>query len=250
MKKYLMFIFCSFPFYANAISAAEPVGIVTFTVDNLTTNFFEQSMPAFFENNIPGTLFGQTQVITGAPGDLYWEEINYMIDQGWEFGTHGYSHDKMSEMDDDTLELELGGPAAYVYRGTGIYPTSLATPHGDFDKRVLERAQVYYDAHLRGWGNEGINLLESTDHYRIYREQLSNEKTVEQICADLETAGREGYWLVIMLHRIVDTPSYEYENSTEQFEGVVKCAADLRDRGVIRLMNVRDALQHVPHTPQ
>jgi len=248
MKKTILAAFCSLSLFTGAV--AEQVGIVTFTVDNLTTRFFEESMPAFFEHNIPGSLFGQTIVIIGEPGDLYWDEINTLIEHGWEFGTHGYSHDKMSEMDDATLELELGGPAAYIYRGTGVYPTSLATPHGDWDERVLERARVYYDAHLRGWGNEGINRFDSTDHFKIYREQMSNEKSVEEVCADLERAGREGYWLVLMLHRIVETPSYEYENSIEQFEGVVECAADLRDQGVIRLMTVKDALQFVPHTPQ
>jgi len=232
-------------------AAADQVGILTFTVDNLTTRFFEKRMPLFFEYNVPGTLFGQAKPITGEPGDLYWDDIGVLLANGWEFGAHGYSHERMlSEIDDDLLELELGAPAAYIYRGTGFYPTSFASPFGDYDERVLERVRIYYDAHLRGWGNEGINLLDATDHFRINRETLDNEKSVAEVCEDFKRAGREGYWLVLMLHRVVDTPTYKYENSEEQFEGVVKCAAELRDQGAIRLMSVKEALQHVPHTPR
>lgn len=240
----------AFALLAGAAQAQERVGIVSFTVDNITTRFFENSMPVFFARDVPGTMFGQTKPITGEPGDLYWPEINELIDHGWEFGAHGYSHDMMSKMDDDTLELELGGPAAYIFRGTGIYPTSIATPNGDYDDRVLARIRVYYDAHFRGWGNDGINYFDSTDHYEVYRERMDNTKTVAEICADYERAGREGYWLVVMLHRIVETPEYEYENSRDQFEGAVDCAADLRERGILRLMTVRDALRVVPHTPK
>ena len=230
--------------------AQERVGIVTFTVDNITSRFFKRRMQVFFENDVPGTMFGQTKPITGEPGDIYWPEIREMIDHGWEFGAHGYSHDRMTEMDDDTLDFELGTPAAYIYRGTGVYPTSLASPHGAYDARVMERAKVYYDAHFRAWGNGGVNLFEGTDHYQIYREQLDNELSNEDTCAEIERAGREGHWMVVMLHRIVDEPTDEYENSTSQFEAAVSCAARLRDEGKVRLMNARDALKLIPHTPR
>lgn len=250
VSRFLILLFAGLLAFARNGQAEGRVGIVTFTVDNITTQFFEESMPVFFESNVPGTMFGQTKPITGLPGDIYWPEINKLIAQGWEFGAHGYSHDKMTEMDDETLEMELGLPAAFIFRGTGVYPTSFATPHGDYDARVIERAKVYYDSHLRGWGNNGVNYFGSTDHFQIYREQIDNTKTADAVCADLEKAGREGYWLVLMLHRIVDQPTYEYENPKSQFEAVVKCASALRDQGTVRLMTVRDALKFVPHTPR
>jgi hypothetical protein len=119
-----------------------------------------------------------------------------------------------------------------------------------YDVRVIEHAKVYYDAHFRCWGNGGINLFEATGHFQIYREQLNNELSNEDTCSELERAGREGYWLVLLVHRIVDEPIYEYENFTSQFEAVVSCAAKLRDEGKIRLMNAQDALKFIPHTPR
>jgi hypothetical protein len=156
----------------------------------------------------------------------------------------------LSKTSDDALELELSVPAAQVYRATGVYPTSFASPFGDYDERVLDRARVYYDAHFLGWGNEGVNLLDQTDHFRIYRKQVANTKSVADICAEMEQAGREGHWKIYIWHWITDTPSGEYDNSTEQFLGVLDCADKLRDQGIIRLMTARDALQVVPHTPR
>lgn len=232
--------------------AAEPeVGIVTFTVDNVTSQFFDTHMPAFFERDIPGTIFGQTQPITGLPGDMTWDDVRSLAGRGWEFGAHGYTHAYMlSKASDEVLEMELGVPAAQIYVQTGIYPITFASPNGDYDARVLDRARVYYKAHFRGWGNEGINPFDQTDHWHIYRIQVSNEKSVAEICADMERAGREGYWLVYMWHRVVEVPTYEYENSVEQFHGVLDCAASLRDAGAIRLMTAREAIEVVPHTPR
>lgn len=227
------------------------VGIVTFTVDNVTEAFFDTRMPAFFARDIPGTIFGQTQPITGLPGDMTWDDVRSLAGQGWEFGAHGYTHAYMlSKASDEVLEMELGVPAAQIYVQTGIYPITFASPNGDYDARVLDRARVYYKAHFRGWGNEGINPFDQTDHWHVYREQVSNAKSVAEICAEMERAGREGYWLVYMWHRVVDAPTYEYENSAAQFEGVLDCADRLRDAGVIRLMTARDALEVVPHTPR
>lgn len=233
-------------------AVAEPeVGIVTFTVDNVTQQFFESRMPAFFERDIPGTLFGQTEPITGAPGDITWDNVRSLARHGWEFGAHGYTHAyPLSQASDEVLEMELGVPAAQIYVATGIFPVTFASPNGDYDDRVLDRARLYYKAHFRGWGNEGINLFDQTDHWQIYREQVANTKSVAEICSDMERAGRDGYWLVYIWHRVVEVPSYDYENSVEQFLGVLDCADRLRDLGVIRLMTARDALGVVPDTPR
>jgi peptidoglycan/xylan/chitin deacetylase (PgdA/CDA1 family) len=240
------FLLCGAP-----VSAQPEVGIVTFTVDNVTEAFFDTHMPAFFQREIPGTLFGQTQPITGAPGDITWDDVRSLAGQGWEFGAHGYTHAyPLSQASDEVLEMELGVPAAQIYVATGVFPVTFASPNGDYDARVLDRARFYYKAHFRGWGNEGINRFDQTDHWQVYREQVANTKSVAEICAEMERAGRDGYWLVYIWHRVVETPSYDYENSVTQFHGVLDCAARLRDAGVIRLMTARDALEVVPDTPR
>ena len=230
---------------------AEPVvGIVTFTVDNSSSEFFQKHIPEFTKRDIPGTLFGVVGNIDTAPEYMTWKDVRDLQANGWEFASHGYSHVMLSQTSDDALELELGVSAALTYRATGVYPTSFASPFGDHDERVLDRARVYYDAHFLGWGKEGINLLDQTDHFRIHRKQVANTKSVPEICAEMERAGREGHWKIYIWHWITDTPTGEYDNATGQFLGVLDCADRLRDQGIIRLMTARDALQVVPDTPR
>lgn len=232
-------------------AAAEPEpGIVTFTVDNASAHFFGTYLPEFYRRDIPGTVFGKTEPINGSPEFITWDDVRNLQQHGWEFGAHGYNHVLMTQASDEALEMELGLPAVQIYRVTGIYPGSFASPFGDYDERVLERARFYYDAHFRGWGNEGINPFDHTDHFRINRKQVANTKTTEAICAEMERAGREGYWLVYIWHWVTETPAGEYDNSVDQFLGVLDCADRLRDQGVIRLMTARDALKVVPDTPE
>lgn len=234
-----------------AAPAGAEVGIVTFTVDNSSAKFFNVRMPEFFDRGIPGTLFGHIKGVGTRSWDMSWDDVRSLAGHGWEFGAHGYGHaHKLKDADDDVLEMELGVPAARIYLETGSYPVTFASPYGSWDDRVLERVRVYYKAHFAAWGNEGINPFDRTDHYRINRKQVSNQKSVEQICAEIERAGREGDWLVYMWHEVKDVPTERIENSVEQFEGVLDCAARLRDEGVVRLMTGRDALEVVPHRPR
>jgi len=231
---------------ANAVAEPAP-GVVAFTVDKVTKRFFDTHMPAFFERNIPGTMFGQTQPIPGAPGDITLDDVRSLADHGWEFGAQGFTQTPLTKATDDMLEMELGVPAAQIHVQAGTFPVTFAWPNND---RVLDRVRLYDKAHFRGWGNEGINLFDQADPFLIYREHVSNAKSVADICAEMERAGREGYWLVYIWHRIIDVPTDEHENAGEQFHGVLDCADRLRDAGVIRLMTARNALEIVPDTPK
>lgn len=234
-----------------APASAEPeVGIVTFTVDNSTSHFFKNFMPEFIHRDIPGTIFVVTGLVGSTPEFMSWDDVRSLQRDGWEVGSHSHSHAQMSQATDAEIEMELGVSAAQIYRATGVYPVTFASPFGDHDARVVNRARLYYDAHFLGWGNMGKNPFDQTDHFQINRKQVANTRTAEDICAEMERAGREGYWQVYIWHWVTETPVGEYDNATDQFLDVLDCADALRDRGIIRLMTARDALKVVPDTPR
>ncbi len=237
----------------NTLKADEhPRGIVTFTVDNILLDFYENRWPEFIERDIPGTLFGQTQPIGDKPWDMDWDQVRAVIDAGWEFGAHSYSHQRfLSEVDGDYVELELGAPAAHIYRETDVYPVTFASPFGDYDESVLERVRVYYDAHFGAWGNDGFNPFDATDHYRINRIEIGYTDTVNAVCDAMAMAGKRREWLVFMLHGITDEDTAsEYSITHDTLTRVLECAADFRSKGVIDIMRAKDALEVVPHTPR
>jgi peptidoglycan/xylan/chitin deacetylase (PgdA/CDA1 family) len=231
-------------------SAESDKGIVTFTVDNAYLDLIRLAVPEFKQRGIPGTLFAQTKAIGQGEDRITWDDALDLTQHGWEVGGHGHAHVRLTEVPDAVLDAELGVSAARIFRAIGVYPTSFASPYGDFDERVLDWARVYYDAHFRAWGNDGVNRFDETDHFRINRKQLSRSLEVEEVCTEIERAGREGYWLVYVLHEMRETPKEVYQISVEQLRGVLDCAARLRDAGTIRLMTARDALAEVPNTPR
>ncbi len=225
------------------------IGIVSFTVDSLTSDFYVKRFPQFMKYRIPGTLYVQSQPVNTGDWGMDWDDLRDVDAQGWEIGAHSYSHEyHLTEVDDATLELELGAPAARFYRELGKYPKTFATPFGDYDERVLTFARIYYDAHLGAWGNGGINEFDSTDHYRINRIEMSNKSSVKEICSQIEDAGSKGYWLIFMLHTITEEEPGDYEISQQMFQGVLECAAALRDANRVQILTVEDALRQVPHT--
>ena len=229
--------------------AGTEAGIVTFTVDTAYASFFDRYMPEFFRRDIPGTLFAQTEVIGTAPNRITWDDLRSLPEHGWDFGAHGHAHVRLGQATDEVLERELAVPAARIFRATGVYPGMLASPYGDYDDWVLDHVRLYYDAHFRAWGNDGINPLDGTDHFRINRKQIAPTLPVETVCAEIERAGREGLWLVYLWHEVTEAPAHPYQASVEQFLGVLDCADRLRDQGIVRLLNAGEALQLVPHRP-
>lgn len=225
------------------------VGIVTFTVDSMLTDFYENRFPVFLEHDIQGTIFPHTKAVGMNEWLMDWDDMRALDAAGWEIGAHSYSHDYLlTQVDEDTLDHELGAPAALIFREIGKYPTSFASPFGDFDDKMLERVKLYYDAHLGAWGNNGVNELEATDHFRINRAEIEYQRSADDICAEMAQAGENGDWLVYMLHSIVDEEPEEYEISHYVFRKIVTCAAELRGNGKLRVMTTKEALRHVSHS--
>ena len=235
----------------------DSTGIVTFTIDDLSSGVFEIAFPIFEVHDIRGSLFGNAERFTGDQADYYVSSVREIIAAGWEFGAHGFEHTDLRESDPILLERELGATAALIYKLTGVYPTTLSTPYGRYNDHVIERAARYYDAHVRAWGERGFNNFDSTDHFRINRSRVGSDRydSPQAVCEEIEKAGREGQWLVLLFHYFERQESPEEEEdkyviTTEWLQEIVGCANELRNQGIIRVLTVKEALEHIPHSPR
>lgn len=71
---------------------------------------------------------------------LTWAEVDEMIGQGAEFGSHTLSHRHLPELDDEELARELGESKALIERRLGAC-TTVAYPFGEWDARVATAAR-------------------------------------------------------------------------------------------------------------
>lgn len=70
---------------------------------------------------------------------LAWGELRALRDDGWEIGSHTVTHARLPEVDDETLERELGDSRARIVAELGACAT-IAYPYGLADDRVAAAA--------------------------------------------------------------------------------------------------------------
>jgi peptidoglycan/xylan/chitin deacetylase (PgdA/CDA1 family) len=71
---------------------------------------------------------------------MSWPELESLAARGWEIGSHTCSHPRLTQLDDDALEDELGRSKAECERHLGRPCESIAYPFGDHDTRVATGA--------------------------------------------------------------------------------------------------------------
>ncbi len=72
---------------------------------------------------------------------LTWAQVDEMIGQGAEFGSHTLSHRHLPELDDEQLAYELAESRALIERRLGACET-VAYPFGEWDERVAAAARA------------------------------------------------------------------------------------------------------------
>lgn len=220
-----------------------PAGIITLTFDDASEGQYVYALPSATQYGIVGTLFIKTGCISSDPWCMTWEQLRMF--SGWEIGAHTISHPDLTTLDNAAIEQEAVGSADVLEKMLGKRPTSFAEPFGNYDEHVLSIVSRYFSENAFAWGDP--NSLSGVDHERINRTGIDSSMSAEQVCALIGNAYSSHWWLVLMFHQIVlsDHPG-EYQISAEEFDQIMKCAAQLRDQGKIKIMTLHDAAQMVP----
>jgi peptidoglycan/xylan/chitin deacetylase (PgdA/CDA1 family) len=110
---------------------------------------------------------------------LSWKEINEIIGEGCEIGSHSVSHPLLSQsLYSDRIKHELELSAQIIFKETGKYPISISYPFGDCDYRVIKMAkEIGYKIGL-GVNPRG-NFQNAPDLFNIPRIELFNESFIK-----------------------------------------------------------------------
>jgi len=133
---------------------------VAITFDDAYRSVIELAFPILSEAGFVASVFAPTSYIgqEGAmswPGigdwlhseyrhelnPLSWEELARLADAGWEVGSHGRSHARLTDLDQPALDAELGESRAEIERQLSRSCRSLAYPYGERDQRVVASAR-------------------------------------------------------------------------------------------------------------
>lgn len=235
-------------------AAADPdKGLVTITFDDASRGQVDHGLRLAKAHGLPGTLFVPSGLVGDTPDPegwaMTWDEVRAFHAAGWEIGAHGRSHLRLPDLPPEDLPAEVEGPVAEITAQVGVAPVSFSSPFGAFTEATLDRIMGVYRAHLSWQGHGGRNPREAIDPRFIGRLEVVNTMTAAEVCGEMVLSARNRTWLVLLFHGITEGPPGEYEVSVAMSDEILACAAFLRDRGLIEVTTVRDALDMLEATP-
>lgn len=100
---------------------------------------------------------------------LSYDELEELIKEGWEIGSHGKSHRSLLRLNDEEVISELAESKDLLEKNLGIVD-SYAYPYGDYSDFIMKLVRKYYtNAMLLTQGGVHINV----DSHRIRRYYIS-----------------------------------------------------------------------------
>lgn len=234
-----------------AAEEGVPNGIVTFTFDDASRGQYEFGLSIAEAHGVTGTLFVPTGLIAPTSSSALdgWtmneEEVRAFVAAGWELGAHGDTHRRLTELDGEERTGEIVRPIAAIEEWAGTKPVSFSSPFGAFDDSTIAEIMEHYRYQLSWKGHGGRNPIGAVDQNYIGRFEITRETSSETVCGEMVRAALNHVWLVLLVHDIVEENPDVSQISARHFEEVVACADLLADKGVVRILTIRDAMGEI-----
>jgi peptidoglycan/xylan/chitin deacetylase (PgdA/CDA1 family) len=144
----------------------------TLTVDDANQSDVRIVLPALLTRKLTAIFFIPAGRL-GQQGYLRQEDIQTLVAEGMEVGTHGMYHRDWRELDDGELSVEINNSKKNLEEITGQEIRKVSCPYGSYDRRVLHYLRnthfqkVYTSDRGRAqskWWIQPRNSLHTTDN--------------------------------------------------------------------------------------
>jgi len=120
-------------------SLATEAKRIVLTFDDGEMNNYEHVFPVLKKYGFSAYFFIIAKRI-GLKGYLGWDELRELHQSGMVIGSHGFSHEILTNLLDTQIEEELRASKKYLERNLGIAIDTLSIPKGFCDDNVIQRA--------------------------------------------------------------------------------------------------------------
>jgi peptidoglycan/xylan/chitin deacetylase (PgdA/CDA1 family) len=143
--------------FSDALGRPSEGKTLVVTFDDAYRSVVRLGFPILDELGLPATVFAPTAFIgserpmswdgidrwheTAHEGELIpcsWQELETLVDAGWEIGSHTRTHPRLPELTDVVLASELQGSRRDCEDRLGVPCRSIAYPYGAVDERVAD----------------------------------------------------------------------------------------------------------------
>jgi len=115
---------------------------VVLTFDDGEMNNYEHAFPILKKVGFPAYIFVISKRV-GSKGYLGWDQLREMHEAGMVIGSHGFSHEILTNLLDSQIEEELRASKKYIEKNLDIKVDTMSVPRGFCDDNVIQKA---YDA--------------------------------------------------------------------------------------------------------
>lgn len=120
---------------------------IILTFDDGEINNFKEALPILREFQFSAYFFVIAKKV-GKPGYMGWEEIKKLDEGGMIVGSHGFSHEILTNLRDTQVEEELNASKRYIERNLGIPVDSFSIPRGFCNDKIIRMAYAAGYKHI------------------------------------------------------------------------------------------------------
>lgn len=174
------------------------------------------------EYDVPATFF-----VVGAWVDKYPESVKALAEAGHQVQNHSNTHPYMTQLSCDQMCNEIESCNRKIEAVTGVTPTLLRPPYGDYDNAVVETVEKEKMYAIQ-WSVDSLDWKESATAESIARRVISKvqpgsiilchndaEHTPEALPTILKTLKDDGYEFVFISDLIMKD-GYEIDHTGKQ----------------------------------
>lgn len=194
-------------------------GVILWFDDGLK-NTFDVAHPMMKEYGYVGIV----SVITDRVGDVFedgeWRgkpcmdltELRMLREDGWEIASHTRTHPYLNEISQDQAEDEIIGSKHWIEENLGVSPAAFIYPydviaHEDIVQENYRFERTYQRGLWDGHNNIPVVFIKEGETWKV-------DYWLKKIKED-------GGFAVFVLHSIVDSPEGLWENTPEEFQGLL-----------------------------
>lgn len=209
------------------VVAAQPLrrALVSVTFDDIWKTVITEGLKPLNERGWKGSFYVTRRFAELATNPEYakTKDIQQLIQQGHEVGSHSDVHPLMSTLDVDDVYHELENSYHYL-EGLGQTPEGIAYPFGDFSAAVERQTQRFY-----GYARTSLVGLndKSLNRFRLRIVPVTQTSTTAELKQWVDFAKASQTWLIFLFHDLSNTPGdFEYTTSLQQYKDVLQYVAD------------------------
>lgn len=144
--------------FSQAVLNPRAPRTLAITFDDAFASVHQYAGPILHRLGVPATVFAPTAYVqtgtlcwtgidhwqsspsTDELKPMSWDNLGGLAELGWEIGSHTRTHPHLTQLDSESLALELEGSREDLSERLGRPTETIAYPYGDVDGRVAQRA--------------------------------------------------------------------------------------------------------------